>query len=411
MRPPLAHQQLDARWPRPVPDALPSRDGHVVHLATHLDRGVLEFLGPAAEALARSGNEQTVVLIDHADGRSLLTGFADNADIVLVPLQRNPVTQWRALSAAFARAVLSQRPDAVHLHGLIAGVLGERVMAGLESTSPMLYSPHAGGVRGTLRPLAAIARLLGRSGGGSATARAIAHGTAEAEWLEGLGHQAVAVVEGPVDRAYFDVTQHAARQPLIVSASRAGDVRSAEAFDQLAVLLGGDALGLGFNWIGPVDAVSATRLKAAGVGVFDSARHDERADRLAAAWVFVGLAGKTGFPLCLAEAMATGLPCVALDTPAHRSLVRHGDTGYLCRSQAEVIDRIAQLADTPSLRERMGRAGRALARERFDQARFEHTLFAAYDAVSPAPEPATAPVPPARPVLVRQEGFGVGELP
>lgn len=420
MRLPLAHQRPDPRWPRPAPDVRPAREGHVVHLATHLDRGVLEFLSPAAEALARSGSEQTVVLLDHADSRGLLPNFADNADIVLVPLQRNPVTQWRALSAAFARVVISQQPEAVHLHGLIAGVLGERVMAGLGSMTPVLYSPHGGaGVRSVLRPLAAIARLLGRSGQGSATARAIAHGTAEAELLEGQGHQAVTVIEGPVDRAYFDVTQHAARQPLIVSASRAGDVRSAEAFDQLAVLLGGDALGLGFNWIGPVDAVSAARMKAAGVGVFDAAQHAERAHRLAAAWMFVGLAGKTGFPLCLAEAMATGLPCVALDTPAHRSLVRHGDTGYLCRSQAEVIDRIAQLADTPSLRERMGRAGRALARERFDQARFEDTLFAAYDAVSPAPPgvpasapaPAPAPVPPARPVLVRHEGFGMKERP
>jgi glycosyltransferase involved in cell wall biosynthesis len=253
-------------------------------------------------------------------------------------------------------------------------------------------------------PLALLARLLGRSGRGRATARALCHGMAEAELLQERGHRSVAFVEGPVDRAYFDVTQQAARHPLIVSASRTGDVRGAEAFDQLAVLLGGDTLGLGFNWIGPLDAVSATRLKAAAVGVFDSARHTERATRLAAAWMFVALSGERGFPLCLAEAMATGLPCVALDTPAHRSLVRHGDTGYLCRSQAEVIDRIAQLADTPSLRERMGRAGRDLARERFGQARFEHSLFAAYAAAAAAGAPAASPVP------ARQGALGLKEV-
>jgi hypothetical protein len=278
-------------------------------------------------------------------------------------------------------------------------------MAGLDYKTPVLYSPYGGGVRVKLQPLAMLAHLLGRTGRGSATARAIAHGPAEADWLERQGQEPLAVVEGPVDRAYFDAVQHAARQPLIVSASRAGDVRGAEAFDQLAVLLGGDALGLGFNWLGPVDAVSAARLKAAGVGVFDATQHTERAIRLAAAWIFVGVAGKTGFPLCLAEAMATGLPCVALDTPAYRGLVRHGETGYLCRSQAEVIDRIALLADTATLRERMGRAGRAVARERFARARFEHTLFAAYDAVAP-----TA-VPLARPMLVRQDGHGLQELP
>ncbi len=393
----LAHQQ-------PFPQARPSSEGRVLHLATHLDRGVQGLLGPATEALARSGSEQTLVLIDHVDGRRLLPHFDDRIDIVLVPLLRNPVGQWRALSAAFARAVLEQRPGSVHLHGLIAGLLGQRVLAGLESRVPALYSQHGGGVRSALKPLALLAQLLGRSGRGSATARAIGHGHAEAERLQAQGHESVAIVEGPVDNAYFDAAHHAARHPLIVSASRTDDVRSAEAFDQLAVLLGGDGIGLGFNWIGPLDAVSGARLKAAGVGVFDSACHSERATRMAAAWMFVALAGQRGFPQCLAEAMACGLPCVALDTPEHRSLVRHGVTGYLCRSQAEVIDRIAQLADTPSLRERMGNAGRELARERFGQARFEHALVAAYAAAS------SADLPMARPVLVRQDGQGIKEI-
>jgi glycosyltransferase involved in cell wall biosynthesis len=170
-------------------------------------------------------------------------------------------------------------------------------------------------------------------------------------------------------------------------------VRGAEAFDQLAVLLGGEALGLSFDWIGPVDAVTAARLKAAHVGVFDATAPAGRATRLAAAWMFVALGGDRGFPLPLAEAMAVGLPCVALDLPAYRSLIRHGDTGYLCRSQAEVIDRMAQLADTPSLRERMGRAGRALARERFARGRFEQNLFAAYTATHTASPPALRLIP------------------
>lgn len=405
MRPPIAHQRAETFRARSVPEARRLRERRVVHLTTHLDRGVLDLLGPATAALARSGSEQTVVLIDHLDGRSLLPRVADSTHIVLVPLRRNPVTQWRALSAAFARAVVMQRPDAVHLHGPIAASLGEHVLANLDSRIPALYSQSGAGLRGTLKPLAALAQLLGRTRRGTAPARAIGHGTAEGDVLAAMGHESVAVVEGPVDGAYFDVSQHAARHPLIVSGSRVGDLRSAEAFDQLAVLLGGDGLGLKFNWIGPVDAVASARLKAAGVGVFDSAQHTERAAGLAAAWMFVALTQRRGFPLCLAEAMAAGLPCVALDTPAHRSLVRHGDTGYLCRSQAEVIDRIAQLADTASLRERMGRAGRALALERFGQARFDRALLAAYAVASPA----TVPVP--RPVLVRQGGMDLPELP
>lgn len=359
----------------------------MLHLTTFLDDSMLQLLGPATAALARSGSSQTVVLIDHLHSRPLLTQLDDSTDIVLVPPRRNPVAQWRALGAAFASTVVAQRPDAVHLHGFVACLLGERALGGLELQIPAFYSPHGSEALGPMRPLATLAHLLGRSGNGSATARAIGHGAAEAEVLKGLIHRSVAVVEGPVDRAYFEVELHAARHPLIVTASRSGDARCAEAFDQLAVLLGGDGLGLSFNWIGPVDAVSAARLKAANVGVFDAPTHAERATRLAAAWMFVALASERGFPLCLAEAMGAGLPCVALDTPAHRGLVLHGETGYLCRSQAEVIDRIAQLVDTPSLRERMGHAGRALAGARFGQAQFEHTLFAAYGQASARQRP------------------------
>jgi hypothetical protein len=43
-----------------------------------------------------------------------------------------------------------------------------------------------------------------------------------------------------------------------------------------------------------------------------------------------------------------------------------------------VIDRIAQLIDTPRLRQRMGRAARTLARERFGEASFREALLSAY---------------------------------
>lgn len=387
-RPLVQQQRQPGAAPPPITAA---REGRVLHLTSYLDDSLLQLLGPATAALARSGSKQTVVLIDHAHSRQLLTQLDDSTDIVLVPPRRNPVAQWRALGAAFASTVAEQQPDAVHLHGFVACLLGERALSGLALQTPAFYSPHGSDTLGAMRPLATLAHLLGRSGKGSATARAIAHGTAEAKVLEGLMHS-VAIVEGPVDRAYFEVELHAARHPLIVTACRSGDARCAEAFDQLAVLLGGDGLGLAFNWIGPVDAVSAARLKAANVGVFGAPTHAERATRLAAAWMFVALASERGFPLCLAEAMGAGLPCVALDTPAHRGLVQHGITGYLCRSQTEVIDRIAQLADTPSLRERMGYAGRALASQRFGQAQFEDTLLAAYGA-SAAPARRTEPAP------------------
>jgi glycosyltransferase involved in cell wall biosynthesis len=216
--------------------------------------------------------------------------------------------------------------------------------------------------------------------------------------MHGVSAQAVPVLEGPVGAAYFAATPHAARHALVVGASRVADPLAIAAFDQLAVLLGGDGLGLAFNWLGPLDAVSAARLKAAHVGVFDPQDDAERAAHLAAGWMFVAMGASQRFPIGLAEAMATGLPCVVMDNPGHRSLVHQGETGYLCRSPGEAVDRIAQLAATPSLRERMGRAGRARVLQRFGELRFRDTLIAAYAAL-PMPASARAEAharPPAR---------------
>jgi Glycosyl transferases group 1 len=374
--------------------------GPVVHLALQLDESMLRLLGPATAVLARSGQPQTLVLIDHPKSRPMLDRLDLDVQVVSVPYQRNPFVQWRALGEAFAAVIQAAPAAAVHMYGHAAGVLGERVLHRLDCSVPRFRSPDGGGPALAWHPLSLLARLLDREHRGTVPARGIGNGVSASEALHGLSAQPVTMVEGPVGAAYFAATPHAARHPLIVGASRVADPLATAAFDQLAVLLGGDGLGLAFNWLGPLDPVSAARLKAAHVGVFDPHDDAERATRMAAGWIFVAMGAGRRFPISLAEAMASGLPCVAMDNPGHRSLVRQGETGYLCRSSGEAVDRIAQLADTPSLRERMGHAGRALALERFGELRFRDTLIAAYAALptpaaarTEAPARALAPTP------------------
>jgi len=185
-------------------------------------------------------------------------------------------------------------------------------------------------------------------------------------------------VESPVGDAFFAVPRNEARHPLIVTGGRAPGARHAELVAQLAVLLGGGDPHIGFNWIGGVDEVSRARLNAAGVGVFDGAADADCAARLAAGWIGLAPARSAGFPTFLLEAMAAGLPCVALDCPQHRELIRAGETGYLCASEADMIERIAMLIDTPALRARLGAAARLEAQRRFGESAFALRLRAAY---------------------------------
>src|SRR5437763_1826153 len=73
----------------------------------------------------------------------------------------------------------------------------------------------------------------------------------------------VDLVESPVSAEFFAAARNEARRPLVVTGNHINNPRSAELFAQLAVLLGGEDLGLGFNWVGTVDHGSMVRLKAA----------------------------------------------------------------------------------------------------------------------------------------------------
>lgn len=76
---------------------------------------------------------------------------------------------------------------------------------------------------------------------------------------------------------------------------------------------------------------------------------------------------REGFGLCVAEAMACGLPVVAADASALPELVHHGAGGYLCpiddvTAYAAALQRIA---GSPSQAQQMGEYNRSLVEQRF----------------------------------------------
>jgi glycosyltransferase involved in cell wall biosynthesis len=88
------------------------------------------------------------------------------------------------------------------------------------------------------------------------------------------------------------------------------------------------------------------------------------------------------FGIPLIEAMAAGLPVIATTSGAFPEIVQHGVTGLLVeRGNPEgLADAIARLLADPSLRVRMGAAGRARAAELFTWDRAVARLVELYDA-------------------------------
>lgn len=82
------------------------------------------------------------------------------------------------------------------------------------------------------------------------------------------------------------------------------------------------------------------------------------------------------FPISVLEAMAAGLPVAAPDVGDIRAMVAEENRPLIvpCDDPAPLGGAIAELADNPALRERIGRANRTRARAEFD----ETTMIAAY---------------------------------
>jgi glycosyltransferase involved in cell wall biosynthesis len=74
------------------------------------------------------------------------------------------------------------------------------------------------------------------------------------------------------------------------------------------------------------------------------------------------------FGVVLSEAMASSLPIVTTRVAAIPEAVQDGESGFVIESgdAAALRDRLERLADSPDLRERMGRCSRRVGEERFD---------------------------------------------
>ncbi len=363
IRPPLLH---------------PATEPSILHVVGRVNDTVASFLGPATHALAESGARQTVIFVDDAVHGSALKSLHDSVQLVAVPGQRNLFREVQQLRLALQNALVPS-VGTVHLHGLIPSLIG--AMGPSETMPPKVYcSPHGSKLLAPLRALGGLLLWTAKPLSGRSPQRAIANIGADMRALESLTQQNVALIESPVAQVFFATAHEEGTTPRVVTGHHAHDDASSVAcVAQMAVLLSDEAHGARFSWLGPLAPGLLAQLKAANVAWVDTAHDEARAQELARAWLFYAPPGARGFPVRLAEAMTLGVPCVAFDTPYHRDLIRHGETGMLCSNADEALTALSQLMASKALRHRIGQAARDEARQRFHPTKFRVSLLAAYD--------------------------------
>jgi glycosyltransferase involved in cell wall biosynthesis len=194
------------------------------------------------------------------------------------------------------------------------------------------------------------------------------------------------VLPHPVSARFFELARHEGARPSILVDGVGAD--SVDAITRLSILLNGREERVPIAWLGPAHARARAQLDAASVQVLDIAEEAERARLLSHAWAYIHLAPGGRLPHGVAQAMAAAVPCLVSDTPPHRALIRHGETGFVCTSERDLREKLILLLRDPAERRHIGEAARAEAERRFTSRHFERAILRAYgfSSIAAAPE-------------------------
>ncbi len=294
---------------------------------------------------------------------------AHGATVHPVAMTRSPATAANARSLlALVRLIRRVRPDVVHAHSPIGGLLGR--LAAAPARVPAVYTPN--GVT-DVRVGVLVEQAL-RPG----TARLVAVSTSEADRVRRLrlvGPDRVRVVANGIDLDRdpepFDLRAHLgipAGAPLVGTISRLVPQKDPLTWVAMAARVGAQVPDAHFAVIGDgaLRAEVVAAVTAAGLdGRLHVVAHLPEADRaLPGLDVFVMSSVFEGAPYAPMEAMRAGVPLVLTDVAGSADLVDDGVDGRMVLARdpdALAAAVVEQLRDPDLARERAELATKAVA--------------------------------------------------
>jgi glycosyltransferase involved in cell wall biosynthesis len=303
-----------------------------------------------------------------------------------VPAMTREISLIADLGAAreLRRLFAEHRPDVVHAHSSKAGVLA-RAAAKAAGVKAVFYTPHGYGflqkdrspsARFFYKTVEKAAALLG-------TTIACAPGEAAAAAVLAGGRPVHTVCD-----AYLGEFREALPHDGLVvgSCGRLAYARDPDAWILLAQRLTDSRNGLRCVWIGGGEDEERIRGLLVNMNLQGRAEltgwlaASEARERLRSLDLFVHYSRWDALPNAVLEAMAAGLPVVASDNSGNRDAVVDGVTGFIVKSEVELLERCQQLIDDKPLRLKLGAAGRERVAREFSLERMIAGLSRLYSA-------------------------------
>jgi hypothetical protein len=347
----------------------------VLHVAALENGEALQVLTRTTKIIAALGVGQVLLALEGSAATNATWIAALAAEVR--PLRCagfSLIRSVRALQSEFSILFRERGPCAVHLHGIVPCLLGLRALKGFMLHGRVLYSPH-GEHAGPAWANALVGRLL-QSHLSPFHYAPLAASPTEAQALSKLLNRSAEVLPPPVPAVFFAVARREDARPTIIA-----NGCSPEAVDivtRLCVLLNGREARVAFSWLGPVKGGTSAQLAAANIELIEVLDDDHWALLLSHVWLFIDMSVREPLSVAVAQAMAAGVPCLVSDTPGHRAVIHHGDTGFVCTSERDLVEKVVVLLRDRAERTRIGEAARAEAARRFSQREFQRAVLRAY---------------------------------
>jgi glycosyltransferase involved in cell wall biosynthesis len=344
----------------------------VLHVAANASG---ERFGGTVQALAQIGLHQVLLPLRN----SALARGAQHLEVRAPQWPGSLLARVRALEEELTALAGEKSFYAVHLHGAVACLLGSRALRGsalrsrLPLTTRLLFSPQLSNPaswKGLLIGGLLKAELAPLHGG------VLFASPGEAHVLSRLLERSAEVLPPVVDPLFFQAQREEAARPAVLAGG--SGMEAVHGVSRLAVLLNSRQHRVPMAWLGPVIGAGRAQLEAAGVQVLDAEDLAGVARLLSGAAAYLHLSQANGQLRALAQAMGSGVPCLATDTLAHRAMIRHGETGFICAGELDFVEKLILLLRDPSERDRVGQAARAEAARMFTQRNFETAVLRAY---------------------------------
>ncbi|WP_417448416.1 glycosyltransferase [Idiomarina abyssalis] len=358
----------------------------VMHITEALGGGVLNVIQQLSALQHASGISVTLLHSIRSDTPSeteLRQIFGATTTRISIPMVTDvsPVKDLFSL-LLIVKYIKLHNPDIIHLHSSKAGVLG-RVACWLTRRKHICYyTPH--GFSFLRKDISHKKRLFFRKIEQFANkfcGIVITCSRSELEHAQSIfGSEKVCLVENSIP---FDLiiksVGNLGGTCKITTAGRLSPQKNPAAFQRLVKGLEDETAT--FLWIGDGDLRSELFINGAlphNLTVTGWSTRKQVATYLSMTDVFVMTSLWEGMPLALLEAQVAGLPAVVLDVDGCRDVVENGVTGYVCRNEDQMLEKLRLLIENSTLRITMGRLARSKALLRFNQSRMHREMLSVY---------------------------------